>query len=137
MAKQDSGGGFFDRMFRPLRKQRVTLTKAGKQAPLRKGKPRKPSDKKGQAAEKARPMTGRDRQLKELKLLANIGKQDPERLASIISKMLLDGQEKAEADRLKFERLIWEKAEKKKPERGPSDQEPPQPGEAGKDNPAG
>jgi hypothetical protein len=132
MAKQDSGGGFFDRMFRPLKKHKVTLTKAGKQAPLRKGKPRKPSEKKAQAAEKARPKTGRERQLKELKLLANIGKQDPERLAGIISRMLLDGQEKEEAERLKFERLIWEKAEKKKPDPGP-----PESGEAGEDSSAG
>ena len=124
MAKQDSGGGFFNRMFRPSKKQRVTLTKAGKgQAPLRKGKARKPSTKRAQAAEMARPMTGREKQVKELKLLANIGKQDPERLAGIISKMLLDGEQKEEADRLRFERLIWEKAEKKRPASDPAEPE--------------
>ena len=119
MAKNSSSGngspGFFDKMFRPLKKQRLTLTKAGKgQAVLRKGKSRK-AGKKAQAVEKARPSTAREKQVKELKMLANIGKRDPERLAGIISRMLTEGQMKDEEDRQRFERLVWEKAEKKKP----------------------
>jgi hypothetical protein len=124
MAKQGSDGGFFDRMFRPLKKQRVTLTKAGKgQAPLRKGKAARKAGRKAQAAEKARPMTAREKQVRELKMLANIGKQDPERLAGIISRMLLEGQRKDEADRQMFERLIWEKIEKRQPDRGAQEAE--------------
>lgn len=131
MAKQKHGG-FFDRMFRPLKKQQVTLTKAGKgQAPLRKGKTGQKAGRKAQAAEKARPMTAREKQVRELKMLANIGKQDPERLAGIISRMLLEGQRKEEADRQQFERLIWEKIEKRQ---GRSDAGEP---EAGKDRPEG
>ena len=119
MAKRSSSGNgspsFFDKMFRPLKKQRLTLTKAGKgQAVLRKGKPKK-AGKKAQALEKARPSTAREKQVKELKMLASIGKRDPERLAGIISRMLMEGQMRDEEDRQRFERLVWQKAEKKKP----------------------
>ena len=125
MAKKGNGkggsGGFLGKFVRPWTKQRVTLTKAGKgQAPLRKGKARKAK----KSGEPAQPMTRRERQIKELKTLASIGKRDPERLAQMISRMLLEGMQKEEADRMKFERLIWEKAEKlseKKKDEGSGD----------------
>ena len=113
MAKKGNGkrqsGGLLGKLVRPWGKQRVTLTKAGKnQAPMRKGKTRKA--KKSETS--ARPTTRRERQINELKTLAKIGKRDPERLAQMISRMLLEGMQKEAADRVKFERLIWEKAEK-------------------------
>ena len=123
MAKRGSNGAdsFFDRMFRPLKKSRVSMTKAGKsQAPLRKGKGTKKGDKAARATEKTQPLTSREKQVRELKMLADIGKRDPERLAGMISRLLLDGQEKDEAARQKFEQLVWEKAEKRK---SPTDSE--------------
>ena len=104
MAKKGDGkrqsGGLLGKFVRPWGKQRVSLTKAGKkQAPMRKGK-----------AKKAK--TRRERQIRELKTLAKIGKRDPERLAQMISRLLLEGMQKEAEDRVKFERLVWEKAEK-------------------------
>ncbi|MDA0746739.1 MAG: hypothetical protein O2954_09470 [bacterium] len=120
--EKDEDGGFLDRFFRPWKTQRVSLTKAdGKQAPLRK---RKAAPKKAVAkaapkktVAKAVPKTMRERQVQELKTLASIGKRDPERLAAIISRILNEAKEQDQEDQLKFERLIWEKAEKRKPQR--------------------
>ncbi|MEE2754573.1 MAG: hypothetical protein VX910_11370 [Candidatus Latescibacterota bacterium] len=125
----DKAGGFFDR----IKKHRVTLTQAGKSlAPLRKRKTEKTAKKakkrkvkpKAKACAKKRPMslpTRRERQVNELKTLANIGRRDPKRLAAIISRMLLDEDEQNERERLKFERMLWRRAEKqeKPPEEGP------------------
>jgi hypothetical protein len=65
--------------------------------------------------------TRRERQVNELKTLANIGRRDPERLAAIITRMLMDEDEQNERERLKFERMLWKRAEKheKPPEEGP------------------
>ena len=122
----DKVGGFFDR----IKKHRVTLTQAGKSlAPLRKRKTEKPTKKgkaklKAKASAKKRPMllpTRRERQVNELKTLANIGRRDPERLAAIITRMLMDEAEQNERERVKFERMLWKRAEKheKPPEEGP------------------
>lgn len=112
--------GFFGSLFKPLKKHRVTLTKAGKSlAPLRKGKAAPKPAKKAKKAKKAqagkKPVTlpsRRDRQIKELKTLASIGRRDPERLAAIITRMLMDEDEVKERERLKFERMVWKRAEK-------------------------
>lgn len=110
--------GFLGSFLRPLKKHRVTLTKAGKSlAPLRKGKA-KPKKDKNAPAKKAKPakkpalLSRRERQVNELKTLASIGKRDPERLAAIITRMLMDEDEKEERERLKFERMVWKRAEK-------------------------
>ncbi len=112
MAKKDNSKGapegFVNKLIRPWKKQRVSLTRAGeKVAPMRKGK----ASKQKQA--ESTPNTARQRQVRELKTLANIGKRDPERLAGIISRMLMEADMKDEEARLRFERLIWEKAEKR------------------------
>lgn len=112
--------GFLSKLVQPWKrkKQRVTLTKAGtKQAPMKKGK----AGKKQGDSEPARPKSLRERQVQELKTLAKIGKRDPERLAVIISKMLQEAMAQDEDARLKFERLIWEKAEKHRSTRDPED----------------
>jgi len=107
MAKKPSRKGWADRLLSPL-KQRLTLTEPGKkQAPLRKGKTVKKSVKKV-----VKPLSTKERQVKELKTMYNIGVKDPERLARIISKMLQEANRQDEEAQLKFERLIWEKAEK-------------------------
>jgi hypothetical protein len=112
--KKKPRSGLMDKLMKPLKKQQVTLTKPGKtQAPMKKGK----------AVAKKRvtpapPKTMREKQVQELKTLASIGKKNPERLAMIISKILQEAQDKDEDARLKFERLIWEKAEQRKPKRG-------------------
>ena len=120
----DKAGGFFDR----IKKHRVTLTQAGKSlAPLRKRKTEKTAKKakaKAKACAKKRPMslpTRRERQVNELKTLANIGRRDPERLAAIITRMLMDEAEQNERERLKFERMLWKRVEKheKPSEEGP------------------
>ncbi len=104
-------GGFVNKLIRPWKKQRISLTRAGKKvAPMRKGKASKKQ-------EESTPNTARQRQIQELKTLANIGKRDPERLAGIISRMLMEADMKDEEARLRFERLIWEKAEKRKPDK--------------------
>ncbi len=113
MAKKGDGkrqsGGLLGKFVRPWGKQRVSLTKAGKkQAPMRKGKAKKA--KKSETT--GQPLTRRERQIRELKTLAKIGKRDPERLAQMISRLLLEGMQKEAEDRVKFERLVWEKAEK-------------------------
>lgn len=96
-----------ERLLAPL--QRVTLTEAGKQqAQMRKGQP----VKKAVAKAKAPPLTSHTRQARELKTMYDIGVKDPERLARIISRMLHDASTKDEAAQLKYERLIWEKADK-------------------------
>jgi hypothetical protein len=112
-------GGFFSNLFRPLRKHRVTLTRP-RQGAARGQKPKAAGPAKGKAKANAakpatspKPPTAHDRQVKELKTLARIGRQDPERLAGIISKMLLGAQEEEERAKLKFERLVWERAERK------------------------
>jgi len=97
---------------RPL-KQRLTLTEPGKdQAPLRKGKPA-PKAAKKTVKKTAEPLTTKQRQVKELKTMYGIGVKDPERLARIISRMLQEANQQEEEAQLKFERLIWSKAEKK------------------------
>lgn len=114
--------GFFASLFRPWTKHRVTLTRPGKKAaPLRKGKApsaKGPAPKAG--GREASPATGpgkkprserHERQVRELKTLANIGRRNPERLAAIISRLLHEAQELEEDQKLKFERLVWEKAE--------------------------
>ena len=92
MAEENGKGkapeGFFNSILRPLKKHRVTLTKAGKSAlPMRKKSAKKVKETKGKAkpAAKKKPialMSQRERQVNELKTLANIGKRDPERLAA-------------------------------------------------------
>ncbi|MDP6042681.1 MAG: hypothetical protein QGG64_29290, partial [Candidatus Latescibacteria bacterium] len=59
------------------------------------------------------PLSMKDRQARELQTMFKIGSKDPERLARIISRMLQDAMRQDEEDQLKFERLLWEKAEKK------------------------
>ena len=128
--KPPEGAGFLSSFLRPLKKHRVTLTKAGKSsAPLKKGKATSKKTKKTKKAKKKtngktkKPIelpSRRDRQINELKTLANIGKRDPERLAQIVTRMLQDEDEIKERERLKFERMIWKKAENydKPPEDG-------------------
>ena len=111
--KKKSRSGFMDKLMKPLKKQKVTLTKAGQsQAPMKKGKV-----VKKKKATPAAPKTFREKQVQELKTLADIGKKNPERLAGIISKILQEAQDKDDDAKLKFERLIWEKAEQRKPKR--------------------
>ena len=128
--------GFLTNIFRPWKRQRVTLTPLGKRgaqtkARAKKGAAKGEGAKKAASAKKAStkkgnlkkgkkalaktvaPATGRQRQVNELKTLAKIGRRDPERLASIITKMLLEDEEQDRNNRLQFERLIWEKAEKR------------------------
>jgi hypothetical protein len=108
MGKKPNRKGWADRLLDPL-KQRLTLTESGKkQAPLRKGKATKKAVKKT-----PEPLSSKERQVKELKTMFNIGVKDPERLARIISHMLQEANTQEEESQLKFERLIWEKAEKK------------------------
>ena len=100
-------------MLKPLKKHRVTLTRAGKSdAQMKKGKAKKDAAKGLKKTKKPIALPGRhERQANELKTLANIGKRDPERLASIITRMLMDEDEIKERERLKYERMIWRKAE--------------------------
>ena len=105
-------GQFLDKLLRPWKRQRVTLTEAGrKQAPLRKGRARKKAAPK--KSEGRPPTTLRERQARELQTLAGIGRRDPERLAAIVSRMLMEAREQDETAKLEFERLVWEKAEQK------------------------
>ena len=114
-------GGFFNSIFRPLKKHRVTLTRVGKSlAPLRKSKTgtksaKKTKKAKGKARTKKKEITllsRHDRQVNELKTLANIGRRDPERLAAIITRMLMDEAEMKQRERRKFERMVLKRAEK-------------------------
>jgi len=80
---------------------------------LRRGKPGGAKGKTSAQDTPPGPLPPKNRAIKELKTLLAIGKKDPERLAGIISKMLREDEEKDNEARLKFERLIWEKAEGK------------------------
>ena len=98
--------------------QKVTLTEPGKKkAPLRKGKTAKKASKKTvkKTAKKAasEPLSSKKRQARELYTMYQIGSKDPERLARIISRMLHEATIQDEQNQLKFERLLWEKAEKR------------------------
>jgi len=110
--RQDSADGLFGKLLRPWKTQRVTLTKTGKKrAPLKKGrKPKKPAEA---AQSKTAPATPREKTVKEIQMLLAIGKRDPQRLASIVSRMLASAQEQEEQARLRFEQLVWDKAESK------------------------
>ena len=128
--------GFFSNIFRPWKRQRVTLTKIRKGLePTRKARSKKTAKEgakktiaKQRSPEKGSPgkateqkpgkLTAKQRQVNELKTLAKIGRRDPERLASIITKMLMEEEEREQTSRLKFEQLIWEKARKKDSEEG-------------------
>lgn len=116
-SREDSRSGFIDRVLRPWKKQRVTMTRPGaKRASMRRGRtkpPAKPEEEKAKG-----PSPSSKRAVKELKTLLEIGKRDPERLAGIISRMLREDEEKQTQERLKFERLVWRKADGKKPEDG-------------------
>ncbi|MDA0709641.1 MAG: hypothetical protein O3B73_05445 [bacterium] len=110
MGKKPNQKGWADRLLDPF-KQRLSLTEPGKkQAPMRKGKTAKKPVKKV-----IEPLTTKARQVKELKTMYDIGVKDPERLARIISKMLQEANRHDEEAQLKFERLVWAKAEKQKP----------------------
>ena len=110
MGKKPNRKEWADRLLDPL-KQRLTLTEPGKrQAPMRKGNAVKKAGNKV-----PEPLSNKARQVKELKTMFNIGVKDPERLARIISRMLKDDNAREEQSQLRFERLIWEKAEKKSP----------------------
>jgi len=114
--KASSGSGILERLFRPWKgkRQQITLTRPGaKLAPLRRGKPGGAKGKTSAQDTPPGPLPPKNRAIKELKTLLAIGKKDPERLAGIISKMLREDEEKDNEARLKFERLIWEKAEGK------------------------
>ena len=122
--KKKQLGGLLNTILGPLKKHRVTLTRAGKSAaPMRKGKATSKKAKKAKKAKKGKTksaqkkkpialLTQRERQVNELKTLANIGKRDPERLAAIVTRMLMDEDEIKERERLKYERMIWKRAEK-------------------------
>ena len=111
MGKKPNNKGWAERLLRPL-KQRLTLTEPGKdQAPLRKGQTAKKATKKV-VKKTTEPLTAKQRQVKELKTMYGIGVKDPERLARIISRMLQEANRQEEEAQLKFERLIWSKAEK-------------------------
>ena len=99
-----------DKLLRSWKAQRVTLTQAGKkQAPLRKGKsPGKQADSK-----KPAPITPRQRNLREMQTLVAIGKRDPERLAGVVSPVLQGGRGEGGGGKMRFWRLLWEKAEKR------------------------
>lgn len=113
MAKKPNRKGWADRLLGSI-KQHITLTEPGKkQAPMRKGQPVKKAAKKP-AKKIAQPLSTKQRQVKELKTMYDIGIKDPERLARIISRMLQEANMQDEEAQLKFERLIWEKAEKPK-----------------------
>ena len=114
-------GGFFNSILRPLKKHRVTLTRAGKSlAPMRKrkatSKPLKKAKKpkaKAAGSKKAIPfLTRHERTVNELKTLARIGRRDPERLAAIITRMLMDEDELKERARQKYQNMLWKRAEK-------------------------
>ena len=101
-------GGFFDSILRPLKKHRVTLTRAGKSlAPMRKRKATSKSLKKAITL-----LTRHERTVNELKALASIGRRDPERLAAIITRMLMDEDEMKERARQKYQNMLWKRAEK-------------------------
>lgn len=115
-------GGFFDSILRPLKKHRVTLTRAGKSlAPMRKRKAtskslkkaKKPKAKAAGSKKKAITLlTRHERTVNELKALASIGRRDPERLAAIITRMLMDEDEMKERARQKYQNMLWKRAEK-------------------------
>ena len=99
--------------------QKVTLTEPGKKkAPMRKGKvaakkTAKKATKKVAKKAASEPLSSKKRQARELYTMYQIGTKDPERLARIISRMLHEATIQDEENQLKFERLLWEKAEKK------------------------
>ena len=98
--------GLIGKFLQPWKSQRVSLTKAGKNlAPLRK----KSTKKTAKKVEK--PLSSRERQAKEIQTMVKIGQQNPERLARIIAGMLQEIRIQEENEKLKFERLIWDKVE--------------------------
>lgn len=111
MGKRKKSGGWMNRLF-----QRVTLTEPGKkQAPMRKATKKTVKKAAKKVAKKAaeKPLSMKDRQARELQTMYKIGVKDPERLARIISRMLQEATIQDEENQLKFERLVWDKAERK------------------------
>jgi len=115
---QESGKErFLDKVLRPWKTQRVTLTRAGKKrAPLWRGKGPNQAAKGPEGV-----LSPQKRTIKELKTLLAIGKRDPERLAGIVSRMLHEEREQELNAKRAFERLVWEKAEQKRSRDEPSD----------------
>ena len=120
--RKSNSNGLLDKLFRPWKTSRVTLTQPGKkQAPMRKGKRAEKTVKKVRKI--AAPLSAKERQTKELKTMYRIGKQNPERLAQIISSMLAEAFMNEQDSKLKFERLLWEKVDKGGVEAESSDEE--------------
>ncbi len=122
MGKMRKPKGLVARLLAPLKLHRVTLTEAEKkQALIHKGKTTPKTAKKPAKKAKTKtppvPLSMRQKQARELKTMYDIGIKDPERLARIISKMLQNANTKNEDAKLKFERLLWEKAEKHSPKK--------------------
>ena len=118
--RKSNSNGLLDKLFRPWKTNRVTLTPPGeKQAPMRKGKKKTVKKVKKIAA----PLSVKEKQAKELQAMYRIGKQDPERLAQIISSMLAEAFMEEQDSKLKFERLLWEKVEKGNGQAESSDEE--------------
>ena len=118
--RKSNSNGLLNKLLRPWKTSRVTLTQPGKkQAPMRKGKKKTVKKVKKIAA----PLSAKEKQVKELQTMFRIGKQDPERLAQIISSMLAEAFMEEQDSKLKFERLLWEKVEKGNVEGESSDEE--------------
>jgi phosphopantothenoylcysteine synthetase/decarboxylase len=64
-------------------------------------------------AEKARPLTPRQRSIAEIKQMKKIGDNDPERLAQILSTILGDEQVKERIEKEKLDQLVWDIIHKK------------------------
>lgn len=56
----------------------------------------------------ARPLTPRERSIREICQMARIGQKDPERLARLLATLLAKERERRQADKERFEQQIWE-----------------------------
>ena len=108
------------------KKSASLLTRLFKKGDKKGGKKKGAGGKAG--AEKARPLTPRQRSIAEIKQMKKIGDNDPERLAQILSTILGDERVKERIEKEKLDQLVWDIIHKK--EQGSGEGEAGEGGEA-------
>ena len=112
--KKEPANSLLTRLFKSPGTKKQGKRKAGKKAePVSKKKgdgkkAGKPAASEAQAPPKARPLTGRQRSLAEIKQMKHLGEKDPERLARLLVTMLGKEREKERAEKERLDQMVWD-----------------------------
>ena len=111
--KKPSPGSLLTRFIKGRSAKAINGTATKKrQAKLKTDK--KPSQPAGSAEEapEEKPKTGLDLAIREIKHMMTVGDKDPERLAMLVSKLLVSEQKRKEQDQEKFDQMVSDILEK-------------------------